>query len=467
MAKIARLNVMITANSKGLTVGVSAAVKWLDRLTARARAMTAQIGRSFSNLTSRAVGGLKNFASNIGTRVTNTLRNMAVAATAAAVGFAYFVKVTSEGIDANAKFARRVGVSYDQLKALQYAAGLAGIESEALNKSLERMSDTLGAAFKGESGAVEAFEKIGLSVERLQMMRPEQRFEAISQAISRIPDPSERINAARDIFGKQGGALLELFGGGASAIADATEKIQTFGLALSELETSGIEYALDRFSDIQSVIEGIGTQISAKVAPYTAQIADDFLAWVDNAGGVETIVDTGLSKLGSVLDTIAEKTRWVTAVWEELKDVIGSVAAVWDMLPEWLKKTVTFNPVRDMFVSDIQGKKEQLDSEAGKSPSLTRRIENFNSRAQYNALERQRETDREQFRGGVQNSQFQQSQANMQAEQQRAAQIMQGARDRGFVPSRPAVQPGPYAAMLDELRGIRQNTGKNNVAYAG
>lgn len=367
MAKtIAKLNVMLVASTTPFVKSLKSAEK-------RVQSFGARINR---------------FGANIGTHLRNAFRRATIAASAFAAGLVYLTKATGDAIDKQTKMARRLGMTYNQLKAIEIAAGFAGISSEELNKAFEKMLDTIGAAQFGEGTAVRAFEQIGITVDQLRAMRPEQQFNAIARAINSIQDPSERIAAARDIFGRGGGTLIELFRGGAAAIAEASEKMQTFGLALSDLDTSNIEFMNDRLDDMKKIFEGIGTQISAFVSPYIGQLAVDTEEWLKSLGGLGSIADTALMKFAEGLDWVSAKidpiVKWVKRLWWLLQQLDH-------LMPGGRKGTQI---LRNLAGEGIKGIGAAVDfamgdeGDTGGKPTFAERYDDFKRRAEFNAAER-------------------------------------------------------------------------------
>lgn len=430
MANIAKLNVLLTANAGAFVRGINTAKKKVTGFQT-------------------SIAGLSSFMSR---NLTRGFFAATAAITATATAITYLTKKSGDMVDTNAKAARRLGMTYNELTALNYAAGLAGVSSDKLTTALEKMADTLGAAQFGESAAVRAFEQIGLSVEQLSRLSPERQFRAIANAISQIEDPSQRIAAARDIFGRGGAGILNVLEGGAAAIDDATQKIQTFGLALSSLQTDAIEYMNDRFSDIATIIEGIGVQISAYVAPYMGQILDDTINWVTELGGVPAIMDTVFMKLASGMDYAMKVTDNIRAAWILISEKVSSI---WNSIPESFRSFITMNPVRDYFLG------RSPESQGGGFPARV-----SEKAAQ---LEAQRggsfSSAYDNFRNRVSNRMQDAENAPAVEEARRRRQMEQyDSYVRRFGPPQ---QMATEAETMQLLRQIAQNTGRNNLAFAG
>ncbi len=316
MANITRMNVMITANSKGLITGLS-------RSEMAIRGFSKRVNQSM-RMSFMAISG---YATKLGTAlsgpVTSGLRSMQLGALAAGAALSYLTAKSIAAVgDAN-DLSKALGISYNGLRRIQFAAGQAGVEAGAVNASLMKMSDTLGTAFQGDKTAIEYFERIGLSINQLAKMNPEQQFIAIAQAIDKIKDPSQKIAAARDIFGRGGGALISFFGNAGEAIAQADQAIQHFGIALSQIDVEKIDAAGDAIGKLATFAEGLGNQLARILSPYIKQVTEDLSNWVAEMGGVGPAVDAGFQYAIEAIDAMLSRIEEIELAWMKAKKAVN------------------------------------------------------------------------------------------------------------------------------------------------
>ena len=124
-------------------------------------------------------------------------------------------------------------------QALKNAGQDAGALGPLMNKLQKAMSGV------NEDGEVtnKAFEKLGINVETLRALSPDQYLQTVAEAIGAIKDPAERAALAVELLGKSGGKSLAVFTD-SSALSTAREQ-------LGELATNlGSNIAsLDKLSD--------------------------------------------------------------------------------------------------------------------------------------------------------------------------------------------------------------------------
>ncbi|MCL4733285.1 hypothetical protein KJZ71_05865, partial [Patescibacteria group bacterium] len=132
---------------------------------------------------------------SIGTK----MAGIGVAAITALLGTA---KAFSDSGDALDKMSARTGVSVEALSELGYAADLSGTDMETLENGLRVMQKTLVEASQGSKGANEALARLGLTVQDLAKLSPDEQFKLLADRISRIQDPAARAAMAMELFGK-------------------------------------------------------------------------------------------------------------------------------------------------------------------------------------------------------------------------------------------------------------------------
>lgn len=128
---------------------------------------------------------------------------------AVAVGaIALFVRQQLKAIDTAAKFSAAIGISVNQLQAMQLAANIAGIAQDKLDKALKRMVKSVSDGVNGLSTAVRAFDALGLSAEDLAQLDPAEIFKRIADAVQDAGGGIKTLGALMDIFGAKNGAEL-------------------------------------------------------------------------------------------------------------------------------------------------------------------------------------------------------------------------------------------------------------------
>lgn len=165
----------------------------------------------------------------------------------AAIGFG---KALLDDADALVKLSDKTGVSITGLQRFQVAGDDAGNTVDELTSAITKMEDKLAG---GDRSAVAALQKLGLSLEDLKTLNPENQFIAISDAIRKIQDPAQQVAIAMDLFGRQGAEILptlkrgfdDVKGAAVGMSEDTARELDAIGDSLSKAWRTTKGFAAD------------------------------------------------------------------------------------------------------------------------------------------------------------------------------------------------------------------------------
>ena len=145
---------------------------------------------------------------------------VAVAGAAGAAGiaaYAYAAYETAEALEAIGREAAKLGIDVGQYQRLATAAYMADVPVEALTKAILIQQETLAKAAAGGSQRT-IFRQMGLDVEALRRLSPEQQFTEIASALARVQNQGDRVALTKALFGRGGTALLPMLAKGEAGI---------------------------------------------------------------------------------------------------------------------------------------------------------------------------------------------------------------------------------------------------------
>ncbi|HQY88822.1 MAG TPA: hypothetical protein PK402_09195, partial [Tepidisphaeraceae bacterium] len=237
------------------------------------------LGQAFA----RADGMMGRFVGNLGSlgrkAIAFTGIASAVSILTSGAGIGALVHHELEAIDATSKLAARLQVGTESLVGFEHAANLAGLSSEQLAGGLGFLMKNLGKAAEGADETGGAFGQLGLNVNELMRMSPDEVFMRVADAIAEVPNPMRRAYMATQIFGKSGQQLLPLLMQGSKGLREATKEAKALGLAFSKVDGERIEEANDSITRFKMTFVGIGRTFAVAIAPVLDQLADKFTAW--------------------------------------------------------------------------------------------------------------------------------------------------------------------------------------------
>lgn len=225
---------------------------------------------------------------------------------AAVAALTALTRASMNNIDQLAKQARSLGIATDRLQAMSMVAEEAGISQEKLSGALGRMQVAVTQLADGTATATRAFERIGVSMEDVQGLSPDEQFRTIAQGLNNIRDPAQRTTAAMEIFGRAGRDMINMLDGYGEKLDEAAEFQRRFGIAVSQDQADAVERANDAIGRLGMAFQGLGNLLAVTLAPIiegTAKVIGEIA--------------------GVIFDRVVPATDAYTAAQNELNRVLG------------------------------------------------------------------------------------------------------------------------------------------------
>lgn len=238
----------------------------LDKATQEAKKRNAELSKSFQQL-----------GSQMGTA-------LAAGATVAAVGLAALVSKQLDLISDQDDLAKRLRTTVASLATLERAGALSGVGLEQLTGGAQKLDVALGKAAQGSKSQLEAFERLGLSYQKVADLPVDERIAAINKALSDNVPAYERAAVASTLFGAKNAAAFQQLD--PDTIAQAREQAVLFGQALSDIDSAKVENAGDAITIFGYALDGVQKQITIELAPVITQLSKDFIQASKDAGGI-------------------------------------------------------------------------------------------------------------------------------------------------------------------------------------
>lgn len=265
------------ATAASLMVELGANTASFHGKMARARKENRRTGDSFGKLAKR---GAVAFA--------------AVAA-AAATGIGAIVAHSLRVNDQLAKTADKLGLTTEALAGMRHAADLTGVSQRKLDLGLQRMTRRVSEAAQGTGEAQDAIRELGLDARALAKLSPDQQFSRVAAAMEQVGNQSDRVRLGFKLFDSEGVDLINTLRLGENGLAAVAREAEILGLSISRVDASKMEQANDAMTRAGGVVKGIGNEITAKVSPLIALVADGFTDWAVNVGGFEGAVNSAFN----------------------------------------------------------------------------------------------------------------------------------------------------------------------------
>ena len=174
-----------------------------------------------------------------------------------------FGKSLLNDADALTKMHDRTGISIEGLQRLQVAGDDAGNTIDEMAGAINQFQNRL---VSGDQSAVSALDKLGVSLDDIQRMAPDQQFMAISEALRNVSDPAQQVALAMDLFGKTGTQVLPTLKRGFDDVKDAAvgmstetaERLDALGDSMQASMRSTKGYAAGMFVSLMDFVASAG-----------------------------------------------------------------------------------------------------------------------------------------------------------------------------------------------------------------
>lgn len=217
---------------------------------------------------------------------------LAVAAVAAAAGGAISAMALAgaQDLDRAAKSARRLGASIGGFRALELAAGEAGVSLSSMTNDIQTIDREIASI--GKSGnAQRALDALGISAKQLSGSDADEKLALIADRVKALGlSTGEASSVLRDLGVRNREMVLLMLSGG-EAIRAARRDIEDYGLAVSSVDAGQIEQANDRIARLGLVTQYLGQRLALEVVPALGQMALGITNSLRAGGALRGVLD--------------------------------------------------------------------------------------------------------------------------------------------------------------------------------
>jgi hypothetical protein len=254
-----------------------------------------------------------------------------VMAAATVVAGVAMIRSGLQTVDAQAKMAQSLGTTVESLQVLDRAADLSGVSMGNVEQATVQLTRRLSQAAAGAGPAVEALDRLGLSVQALQSLPLDQRIALIQDRLAEFVPEAERAAVASQLFGDRAALVFTRID--TATLRQATADVNDFGIVVSEQDADQIERTNDALSRLGLIWRGVSNQLAVAAAPALEAVANALAAVSKTTGplgqAIAGVFDN-LGRLGAYAGTFAAffAGRWVAAMAIAALSVRGLATAL-------------------------------------------------------------------------------------------------------------------------------------------
>lgn len=307
----------------------------------------------------------------------NSLAKFAkTAANTLAAGFAFnkiiagFTSAIDKG-DQLQDIAEKFGVSASKLQLLGNAASVFGSGIEQVSAGLNKLSLAQQKALAGDQGLASTFSEVGLSLDDLKSMKPEDILLKISDSFASGANEGRQFIIVNELLGKAQTDLIKLLNQGSESITQQGEALGVF----SDETIAQLSQASDAFKKLESTITIAFGTIAALINP-AIEAFQDFVEELTLLGAAALEFGKGnfgaageLAKMGA--PGAASRRRQAEGKPQPIKRAAESVVSLeeQDKLIEEKRKQD-----KSLFDEELYNLKEEAELEAARDKTLFDRM---------------------------------------------------------------------------------------------
>ena len=209
--------------------------------------------------------------------------------------------------------AEKFGVSASKLQLLGNAASVFGSGIDQVSAGLNKLSLAQQKALAGDNGLANTFAEVGISLDDLRSMRPEDILLKISDSFASGANKARQFIIVDELLGKAQTDLIKVLNQGSAAIIEQGENI---GVYTDEqiASLSALSDSLKKFQNLISLVFGVAAAAIMNAVEAYARFAEiqSLIKFFDQA-------KPGSSKAGRGATDVTESADFMAAVAEEKK----------------------------------------------------------------------------------------------------------------------------------------------------
>jgi len=211
--------------------------------------------------------GFKSQLKQIDKQMSAMGKTMVAAGAAIVAGIGMAVKAWAAAGDEVQKMSLRTNWAAESLSELNHVAKISGTELGAFEKGTRKMSQAIIQAGDGLATYTREFDRLGLNVQELKAMKPEEAFWLIAESIAGMDNEIEMSASLLAIFGRTGTQLLPMLNEGADGIERLRQEAHDLGIVFDQEAADNAARLTDTLQRLKESFQGVTYEVAEQAAP--------------------------------------------------------------------------------------------------------------------------------------------------------------------------------------------------------
>jgi len=222
--------------------------------------------------------------------------------------------------DELAKSAARSGLTINAYAQIGHALTLTGANAGFVERAIRGMNRVIYDGSRGLKEATDAFEALGVPIQDLFNMSPEERFSVLVEALSHIPDTGLQAALAMRVFGRAGVQMIPLLQQGAEGMQMMREEAALLGGDL-EASSRSAEVVTDWFARLKLSVDGL-------VAAIGHELTDDIVELLSTMTAYVVAIREAINTNPELLDQFVSMAKTVVGLIVGIGGLITTIALI-------------------------------------------------------------------------------------------------------------------------------------------
>lgn len=271
-------DVRVRLSAEGVAEVIAAFKKIQAELVAtQAKAKAASAGAAGpTDFFSKLAGGAIDFKGALA-GVSSAFAAVGLAITA--VKLVEFAKAGVDAAEATEHLAQSLGVTVENLQALQVLGRSTGVDTGKMQQGFARLADRLADLRDGLPDVVQMFRQLGLAAKDFNGKDLAESMQRVAQAVADLP-PEEQFRAMRDFFSDRQGSLLPFITAlsqGKESLQDIVQRYKDLGLVLDGKVVKSAAKVGDAFGAMGQQLTNMAVQFVGSAAPGLVEALQNML----------------------------------------------------------------------------------------------------------------------------------------------------------------------------------------------
>ena len=338
----------VTAEGGNTQANMNALAEAEERLAAAA--VTSKEAHAALRAQFQEVAQEEGILAEVSSEVTGELGNM-FALFAFAEGIKTFIEHTQQSVLELEMLHEKTGINITTLAGIEHVAEGAGVKFESVSTALTRLSRAQALAIEGNKSQVAAFERVGISIDQLKQLQPDELFFKVGQALAETKNHAEANASAFQFLGRGGAALIPIFRQNGEELRNMVDEAGRASGVTKEAGQAAIEWerAEARFAE---TTRALAIPVMQNLVPVMKAVenagivvANGWRVIASAIGGVALAAFGTLSKTVAVSNdlihgNIQKAVADVKAGGEQVRSDIGGILVQWKQIHEDADKAI-------------------------------------------------------------------------------------------------------------------------------